>query len=293
MHPNPGTLHHTLEHLYQSFQHDYLNMDPLEIVRHYTDPADQEIAGFIAAALAIGRYESIRKIVQAILDIMHPAPSIYIKQFDAHRDASIFQDLVYRFYRGEDIGLLVSWIAQMVQQSGSIRFFFLNTYSSSEPDIGPSLSRFVQAIFKLETMPFMPSVPVRGKGIRHFLADPTDGSACKRLNLFLRWMVRHDDLDLGLWPEVSTAQLVIPLDTHIARFGQYLGFTRQRSPGWRMAIEITESLRQFDPLDPVKYDFALCTLGKMGDCSNRPDRLKKCHICPIFQFCGVVQKDNE
>jgi len=278
------TLHDMLEHLYRQYQTGYLDMDPLELVRQYDDPKDQEISAFIAAGLSIGQYELIRRAIQSVLDHMRPSPYRYVQRFDPLKEGAAFRDFKYRFYRGRDIQLLIWWIAQMIRRSGSIKGFFLNGYSASDPDIGMSLSRFVRAILKLPSMPVYPAPPPKGAGIRHFLADPMDGSGCKRLNLFLRWMVRKDALDLGLWSEISKSKLVIPLDTHITRLGRYLGLTERAAPGWNMAKEITQALRQFDPADPVKYDFALCTLGKLTDCPNPPDRIR-CRSCFLFQFC--------
>ena len=158
-------------------------------------------------------------------------------------------------------------------------------YEEGDDHIGPSLSRFVRRILALATEPFYPSIS-KGTGIRHFLADPTDGSGCKRLNLFLRWMVRKDGIDLGLWKEVSAAKLIIPLDTHLIRLGTRLGLTTRKSPDWKMAVEITEALRGCDPDDPVKYDFALCTVGKLHACPARPDE-NRCRDCPVMPCCGA------
>lgn len=277
----------TLEHLYQCYQNDYLEMDPLELVRRFPHPQDQEIAAFIAAGLAIGQVSLIRQAVRRILECMQPSPYRFIMNFDPERHQGLFQGFRYRFYRDNDVGLLMGWLAQMVRRKGSIRAFFLQSYSASDPDIGNSLVRFVDSVIALKTTPFYKKVPRKGSGIRHFLASPRDGSGCKRLNLFLRWMVRKDNIDLGLWPEVTASQLIIPLDTHIARLGRFLGFTRRSSVDWTMALEITDALRACDPEDPVKYDFAICTLGKLSDCSKKPDP-EKCPSCPVFRHCKTA-----
>ena len=98
-------------------------------------------------------------------------------------------------------------------------------------------------------------------GVAYFFSRPSSGGACKRLNLFLRWMVREDRVDLGVWKKVRPGQLIVPLDTHIIRVGQCLRLTRLKSPGWRMAADITASLRAIDPIDPIKFDFSICHLG--------------------------------
>ena len=123
----------------------------------------------------------------------------------------------------------------------------------------------------------------RRPGVCYFFPRPSAGSGCKRLNLFLRWMVRRDALDLGVWTRVSPAKLVVPLDTHVIRVGRCLGLTRYASPGWPMARDITASLRRLDPADPVKYDYALCHLGMMNACGfNRSQRDAQ---CPLRGLC--------
>ncbi|MCH8138832.1 MAG: DUF2400 family protein, partial [Proteobacteria bacterium] len=116
---------------------------------------------------------------------------------------------------------------------------------------------------------------------------PAAGSACKRLNLFLRWMVRRDAVDLGVWSGLSPSTLVIPLDTHVIRVGRCLGLTRYRSPGWAMATEITASLRRLDPEDPVRFDFSICHLGMMDACGfNRPQRDDRCPLRGVCRPAG-------
>jgi len=281
---NKVYLKKTLNKLYQTYHLDYLSTDPLEIVRQYKNPKDQEVVGFIAAAMAFGRVELIKKGIYDILQRMTSSPYQFILNFDPHLHGKLFDNFVYRFYRSRDIGLLIWWIAQTVRKNGSIKSFFLKGYNEKDRDIGSSLSRFVRSLLSLQTEPFYSSVPERGSSIRSFLADPTDGSACKRLNLFLRWMVRQDRLDLGIFREVSPSKLIIPLDTHVARISQRIGLTKRTSPGWAMAVEITETLREFDPNDPVKYDFALCRVGMLNPCPKVPDN-EKCSSCPVVRFC--------
>ena len=108
----------------------------------------------------------------------------------------------------------------------------------------------------------MPASP----GVYYFFTRPSTGSACKRMNLFLRWMVRRDAVDPGGWTRVKPGQLVVPLDTHTIRAGKCLRLTRRASPGWKMAVDITNALRAIDPGDPVRYDFSLCHLSMMGAC---------------------------
>jgi len=278
-----------LDNLVEEVQCDYLHMDPLELVRQFSDPLDQEIAGFIAAALAIGRYALIRKAVEEIFSLMGASPARFILEFHPEKYQKLLNGFVYRFYRGRDIALLFWWMKQILQETSSLQSFFIRGYDPDNDNIGITLSRFVRSILSLETYPIIKDLPPKGSSIRHFLADPRDGSGCKRLNLFLRWMVRKDGVDLGLWNQVSPAKLIIPLDTHVARLGKRLGLTRRISPDWKMAVEITRSLRCFDPDDPVKYDFALCTIGKLVQCPEGADWLS-CRCCPVLDFCQKVDR---
>ena len=259
-------------------------MDPLELVRNYPDPGDQEIAGLIASFLALGRVELIRKNVKAVLNLFGASPRAFVLNYDPVKGRELFSQFNYRFYQGKDLERFVWWTQRMLDKDKTVEQFFLNYYEAGDPDIGPSLSRFVRAVLSLSSHPFYPDVPPKGSGIRHFLADPEDGSGCKRLNLFLRWMVRRDKLDLGLWRQVSPSKLIIPLDVHIARLGAKLGLTTRKSADWKMALEITESLRRFDPNDPVRYDFALCKVGMLNSCPDRFDS-STCSDCPLVPFC--------
>ena len=281
---NTTALKKTLDTLYANYHIDHLSTDPLEIVRRYQDPKDQEIAGFIAASLALGRSDLIKKAVISILNKMGPSPHRFVVHFNPDRDKNAFHGFVYRFYRERDVNLLIWWLHQMIREKGSLKAFFLRGYNKGDEDIGPSLSRFIQAIRGLTTKPFYRSLPPKESGAHHWLTDPANGSGCKRMNLFLRWMVRHDGLDLGLWPEISPSQLIIPLDTHIARIGRRIGLTKRSTPDWKMAMEITESLRKFDPTDPVKYDFALCRVGMLNACPDKGNTAT-CESCPLFRFC--------
>jgi len=284
-----SNLKKTLNQLFRTIQHDYLNMDPLDLVRQYDRPRDQEVAAFIAAAFSLGRYELIRKAITEILSFMTPSPYDFVINFDPSRGSTFFQNFVYRFYRSEDLGLLISYLHQLLDRWESMENCFLEGYNDSEKNFTTALSRFVQTILSLETRPFYPDPPPRGSGIHHFLADPADGSSCKRLNLFLRWVVRKDSLDLGIWKRVPASKLIIPVDTHIARMGRRLGLTERKSADWKMAIEITEALREFDPEDPVKYDFALCTAGKLQACPKEINAAN-CADCPVRSVCIELKK---
>ncbi len=278
-----------LDDLYATFDIRYLSPDPLEIVHRYQRPEDREVVGFLASSLAYGQVDQILVSVDRALALMEAggqSPAEFVRHFDPTRDAERFRSFYHRFSRGEDLACLLFWMRQAVEEAGTLGGFFLRGYRPEEPDIGNSLSRFVRRLLSLDRGPFYPrGLPGPGQGVRYFLPAPEDGSACKRLNLYLRWMVRRGDaLDFGQWKEVSTAHLVIPLDAHVSRIARYVGLTDRLTPSWRTALEVTERLRRFDPHDPVKYDFSLCRLGILRLCPKRRHPAK-CRTCPLLDVC--------
>ena len=262
--------------------------DPLELVKRYGRPEDAEIVGLIAAAFALGRIGPMRRAIERVLEPMGASPYTFIRRYDPRDNADLYEGFRYRFYNERDLHLLLWWIKAMVIRAGCVKVFFLQGLERESPDITISLSRFVRAVLALPTEPVYGSPPVKGSGVRHFLADPFDGSGCKRLNLFLRWMVRRKDPDLGIWREIDPSRLIIPLDTHIVRLGYRLELTRRRSPGWAMASEITRNLSLFDPSDPVKYDFALCHACMHRPCPPEPGP-GICRSCPLVSKCRSVR----
>jgi hypothetical protein len=165
---------------------------------------------------------------------------------------------------------------------GSIENFFLHAYDAEAADISGALESFSARAMGIDLRPAYGSRRPR-PGVGYFFSRPSCGGACKRLNLFLRWMVRHDAVDFGLWRNVSPAKLIVPLDTHVIRVGRCLRLTRYTSPGWRMAADITASLREMDPADPVKYDFSLCHLGMADQCGF--NRAQADSLCPLRGSC--------
>ena len=259
-----------LDRLYRDFNYADSAPDPIQIVRRFSSSDDREVVGFLAASLAFGRVASVLQSIERTLAVMGPAPADYVRRFEAKRDARAFAPIVHRWIRGDDLAALVGIMRRMIDRSGSIEGFFAGGLDADADDVGPAIDRFSSRALALG---------VRSPGVGYFFPRPSAGSACKRLNLFLRWMVRHDALDLGVWSRVPTAKLIIPLDTHVIRVGRHLKLTRYASPGWAMACDITASLRALDPDDPVKYDFSLCHLGMMDACGfRRPYRDARCPL---------------
>jgi uncharacterized protein (TIGR02757 family) len=249
-----------LDRLYADFNYPDSATDPIQIVRRYTRDDDREVVGFVAASLAFGRVLSVLQSIERVLAVMGSEPAAYLRRFDAARNGAAFGGIVHRWTRGSDIAALLWLMHQMIERSGSIEGFFLEGYDPRADDVEAALDSFSARAMRLDLESAYGRVP-RRPGVCYFFPRPSNGSGCKRLNLFLRWMVRRDALDLGVWRRVSPAKLVVPLDTHVIRVGRCLRLTSYASPGWRMASDITASLRRLDPADPVKYDYALCHLG--------------------------------
>ena len=271
-----------LERLYATFNHTESAVDPVHVVRRYTTPADREVVAFCASALAFGRVASVLSTLESLLAVMGDSPSAFVRDFDPARDGGRLRPLVHRWIRGVDLIALLWILRRMIAEAGSVEGFFLDGHVASASDVGPALNRFAARACALNLDEVYGDRAGR-RGVTYFFPRPDAGSACKRLNLFLRWMVRRDAVDLGVWTRLPPSKLVVPLDTHVIRVGRCLGLTRYRSPGWRMASEITESLRHLDPEDPVRFDFSICHLGMMDACGfNRPQRDDR---CPLRGVC--------
>ena len=277
-----GRLKPVLDQLYAEFNHPDSATDPIHIVRRFERDDDREIVGFIAAALAFGRVSSVLQSIERVLAAMGPEPAAYVRGFDPGRDAHAFAGIVHRWTRESDIVAMLWVLRQMLDRAGSVEGFFLQGYDAEGDDVADALDSFSTRAMALDLTAAYGRVPKR-PGVCYFFPRPSVGSACKRLNLFLRWMVRRDALDLGVWKRVSPALLIVPLDTHVIRVGRCLRLTSYTSPGWPMARDITASLRTLDPLDPVKYDFSVCHLGMMNACGfSRPQADSQ---CPLRGVC--------
>jgi uncharacterized protein (TIGR02757 family) len=272
-----------LDRLYTEFNYPDSATDPIQIVRRYQRADDREVVAFCAAALAFGRVASVLQSIERLLEITGGEPAGYVRGFEPLRQKKAFAGFVHRWTRGPDLVALLWILKQMFDRSGSIEGFFLEGYDPAAPDITAALDSFSTRALALDLTAAY-GTPTGGRtGVCYFFPRPSAGSGCKRLNLFMRWMVRRDALDLGVWSRVAPAKLIVPLDTHVIRVGRCLRLTRYTSPGWRMARDITESLRRLDPEDPVKYDFSLCHLGMMNACGfSRPQADAR---CPLRGVC--------
>jgi uncharacterized protein (TIGR02757 family) len=269
-------LRERLDSLVATFDISTIDPDPLQLVLRYTDPYDQEVAALIAAAFAYGRADIVVRNAGAVLDAMGPSPHAYLLTFDETEALTRFKGFAHRFHKTPDLVSLLERLANVVQKYGSLGELFRECYDDRDEDIGPSLARFVECII---------GQPAAGnRQLAYLLTSPKDGSACKRMNLFLRWMVRRTAPDLGIWDFVDPAKLVVPLDTHVHRIAKFLGLTKRKSADWRTARAVTDRLATFDASDPVRYDFAICRLGILDLCS-RKRRKENCDVCLLRDVC--------
>ena len=274
-----------LDRLYAARSTLHLANDPLSFCHRFADPADREVAAVIASSFAYGNVAIILRNLETIFAALGPSPRRYLERFDPRLGVRTFSGFKHRFNDGRDLCALLLAIRLMIEQAGSVEAFFLRGHSPDTEDVTDSLNGYARSVLGLDYRPLFGDNGIPGDSYFPFLFPaPESGSACKRLCMFLRWVVRPSDgIDLGLWRGISPAQLVIPVDTHIQRICGYLGFSRRKSADWRMAREITATLRRFDPDDPVKYDFSLAHLGISEKCDGSEP--SACLTCPIAGIC--------
>ncbi|HCO94629.1 MAG TPA: TIGR02757 family protein [Phycisphaerales bacterium] len=270
-----------LEKLYKRYnRRELINPDPLQFLYRYSDPADIEITAFLASALAYGRVQQIEKSLDNLLGRMGDSPSDFVINFDKDKRQTL-KDFKHRFTTGDDISDLLTLLRTIISRCGSIEQYFARGYNPGDRNIIPALSEFCNSLLDIHAAGHKGQTT---RGLKYLLVSPAGGSACKRLNLFLRWMVRDDDVDTGLWKSIDKARLVVPIDVHMSRLCKILGLYKRKTVSLSAATEITESFAGIEPADPVKYDFALSRIGILENCNGR--RRKDCEFCELFGFCS-------
>ncbi|HCY76996.1 MAG TPA: TIGR02757 family protein [Ignavibacteriales bacterium] len=250
-------LRQKLEYHYNAFDRTKLEPDPLQFLHMFNDERDIEIIGLITSVFAYGNVKQIENTIKKLLVIFDGKPYKYIKSFSSARDTKIVPGINHRFYTYDDVAKLLIILSKEINNHTSIKNIFLKGYNISDNNVKNGISNFSNYFLNS----FNHSFGGISNGIKFMFPLPEKGSACKRMNLFLRWMVRKDELDFGLWNEIPASKLVIPVDTHIARICKQLNLTKRKIADWKMAEEITGNLKRFDPNDPIKYDFAICHIG--------------------------------
>ncbi len=242
--------HARFEELYRTWnQRKFVHPDPLEFVLRFEDPADQEIAGLIASGLAYGRVGHILKSLEGIFDVLS-RPSTDLAAMSRKDLLEAFGSFRHRWTTGEELAYLLRGMFILKEEYGSLENCFLDGLGEGDQDVIPALTSFV-AKLRLAS----------GRRDSSLVACPSMGSACKRMFLYLRWMVRRDEVDPGPWTQASSAQLIVPMDVHMHRVSRQLGLTSRRRADLKSALQVTAFFRQLKPADPVKYDFALTRPG--------------------------------
>lgn len=283
---------------------EYFQNDPVHLAHAYPKPEDREIAALLAALLAFGKAKAFLPKIRSLLEVLGKSPVSYVLDYEPSKDPRFFRSFRSRIYRGDDLRLLLSHLRLILSEHSTLEDAFLNSRPALlalDPSSGSTvvkvshrarLAEFARLFYRLDPRPITGSKSF-SPGYRHLVTDPEQGSACKRWNLFLRWVVRPaDGVDLGLWKRVDPADLVIPLDVHIGRISRLVGLRRRRTPDWKAAEEVTERLRAIDPRDPVRFDFPLSHLGISEECRGRwvP---RVCRVCKIALICRVGKRHLE
>ena len=260
--------YNVLEEIYRRYnKREFVSPDPLQFLYKYHNSEDREIVALLAASLAYGRVATILRSIQIILNEMQPSPFSFIVGTAECELRKIFGNFKHRFTTGDDIALLFAGIRAALAEYGSLEECFLTGYSSDDENIIPALDTFCIYLSRFFD-----------KGKSYLLPAPCRGSACKRPMLFLRWMVRKDEVDPGGWGRIPTSKLIIPLDTHMYNIARQAGFTERAGADIKSALEITAAFAKYSPEDPVKYDFALTRFGIRDDME----------ITDLFKHCSPL-----
>ncbi|MBI2840727.1 MAG: TIGR02757 family protein [Acidobacteria bacterium] len=270
-------LKRALDNLYAQYDAGYLRTDPLWFPKQYESPEDREVAAFFAAQFAYGNVPQIFRSLRELFRHLGPHPAAFVRSYRGGRAA--LDGFTHRFNGPADLDLLLRTTAAVLRKHGSLQTLFSSDYRAGR--LREAISAFsrrfleISAAFDSQT----------ARSFAFLFPDPVaGGSACKRLNMFLRWMVRRDHLDLGLWTCMPASELVIPLDTHVGRISRYIGLTSRQTDNWKTAEDITSALRALDPEDPVKYDFAIARLGILRLCPRKRIPVR-CRECSLFEVC--------
>ena len=252
---NKEELRDLLEHLHDKYNRpEFIEPDPISIPHSFSDRHDREVAGFMAATIAWGNRKAIVKSAARMMQYMDYSPADFVRNASASELAHL-QSYVHRTFNGQDFTDFVLAIRGITERWGGIGEFFEQNYVATQ-SIPQVLSLFRKEFFSIEHNPHC----------EKHLSSIDKGAACKRLNMYLRWFVRHDDrgVDFGLWKKIPMSALYLPLDVHTGNMGRALGLLTRKQSDWKATDEITCSLREFCSDDPVRYDYSLFGAGIDG-----------------------------
>lgn len=227
---------------------DFITHDPIQIPHQFSKKEDIEIAAFLSASIAWGNRVSILKSAQKMMDIMDNSPYDFVLNHQ-QKDFKNFKGFVHRTFNEQDLKYFVGALENIYKNHGGLDKLF----SSDKTSLQERIHQFKNTFFELDHPP----------RTRKHVSDPLKGSAAKRINMFLRWMVRSGEkgVDFGIWKNISSSELSIPLDVHTGNVARKLGLLKRKQNDAKTLLELDTKLRKFDPNDPVKYDFALFGLG--------------------------------
>jgi uncharacterized protein (TIGR02757 family) len=236
-------------------QPSFIELDPVSIPHAFSKKQDREIAGFFAATLAWGIRKTIISKCKELMAMMDNAPHEFVLNY-TERDLVPLLKFKHRTFNSIDLVYFLEFFQWFYRKHNSLEHAFARDIKAKDESVEKGLIGFHNLFFSL------PQFPQRTK--KH-VATPARNSSCKRLNMYLRWMVRKDDkgVDFGIWNKIRPDQLVCPVDVHVERVARHLGLIEKAQVNWQGALELTRKLKKFDPFDPVKYDFALFGLGVM------------------------------
>ncbi len=259
----------------------HLESDPLYFPHQYLQPADQEVVAFISASLAFGRVASIKKSISASLHPLNPTPASSLLSIEDSAPI-VSPDFVHRWISAIDMDAFMHVIACVMKEYGSLGGLF-RAGDTGSGDTFLGLVSFYAALRKTYACRYQEPL---SRGLQFLFPSPERGGACKRAHLFLRWMIRQDSLDLGLWrtERLNPARLLLPMDTHVHRISGYLGLTSRPAADLVAVREVTSRLRELDPEDPVSYDWALARAGILGECRREVTK-SHCERCAIEDVC--------
>jgi len=238
-------------------QPDFIANDPIQIPHQFSKLQDIEITAFWAAMLAWGQRKTIINKCKELIELMDGAPYDFMLNHQ-EKDRKRFLDFKHRTFQATDTLYFLEFFQIFYQKNNSLEKAFSKHLQPNDPHIGKAIAGFHEDFFSLPNAP---------KRTRKHIATPIRKSSCKRMNMFLRWMVRRDDcgVDFGLWTTIQPSQLLMPLDVHVDKVARKLNLLHRKQTDWLTVLELTEAMRQLDPTDPVKYDFALFGMGVVGE----------------------------
>ncbi|HCA44040.1 MAG TPA: TIGR02757 family protein [Bacteroidetes bacterium] len=239
-----------LEDIYSKYKHKHSSIDPVWILHNCKSDSDREVLGLIVSCYSYGNIDLINRFINKFIEISGMGVTEFIKNFDASKDKKYFKEMNYRFNNSEDFVLLLLNIKSVLEKKKSLSVL-IKELADKNLSVINIISDFVDELKFIKSK--------KQKNFDYLLPHPGKGSTCKRMNLYFRWMVREDEIDLGVWKKfINKSELIMPVDTHIYKVSQELKMIKRKSCDMKYALELTDFLKSFDPTDPVRFDFALC-----------------------------------